>query len=156
MLRISSSLPWPCSQRAKRIDLRKEMTLSSNKIARIALIGLAGLGMLAGAKLSLEHLQHGEVCPMLGPIPACIIVFLGYLGVVLAAFFIKQPFSKKLFYVGWTPVFFLALIGVGLELTKGHVCPPGAMGIPQCFFSLAMALICFGLFKFSPKTEPSS
>lgn len=131
------------------------MTLSSNKIARVALLGLAGLGMFAGTKLSLEHIQHGEVCPMLGPVPACTIVFLGYLGVVLAALFLKQSFSKKLFYIGWIPVFLLALIGVGLELTKGHVCPPGAMGIPQCFFSLAMALICLGLFRHSVKTVPS-
>ena len=130
--------------------------MADNKFTRRALIGLGGLGMLAGAKLSIEHLQHGEVCPMLGPIPACIVVFFGYFGVVLATLFIKRPFSKKLFYVGWTPVFLLALIGVGLELTKGHVCPPGAMGIPQCFFSLAMALICFGLFKFSVNTEPST
>ena len=51
--------------------------MAGNKFTRLALIGLAGLGMLAGAKLSVEHLQYGEVCPMLGPIPACIIVFLG-------------------------------------------------------------------------------
>lgn len=129
--------------------------MAGNKFARLALIGFAGLGILAGAKLSVEHFKHGEVCPMLGPIPACIIVFIGYFTVVLAALFIKHPFSKKLFFVGWTPVFLLALIGVGLELTKGHICPPGAMGVPQCFFSMAMALICFGLFRLSPKSVSS-
>ena len=129
--------------------------MASHKIARFALIGLASLGMLAGAKLSAEHIQHGEVCPMLGPIPACIIVFLGYLGVVVAALFVKQLHSNKLFYIGWAPVFLLAFIGVGFELTKGQVCPPGAMGFPQCFFSLAMALICLGLFRHSVKTVPN-
>jgi len=52
---------------------------------RLLLIAIAGFGCLAGARLSLQHLQHGEVCPMLGPIPACFIVFAGYLFVVLAA-----------------------------------------------------------------------
>ena len=93
---------------------------------------------------------------MFGPIPACIIVFLGYLSVMLAAILIKKPFSNRLFYVSWTPVFLLALIGVILELTKGHVCPPGAYGIPQCFFSFAMALICMGLFKLAQKAPRRS
>ena len=126
------------------------MTIS--KLAHIALIILAGLGALAGLRLSISHMQHGEICPVLGPIPACIIVFLGYLSVMLAAIFIKKPISKRLFYIGWTPVFLLALMGVILELTKGHICPPGAYGIPQCFFSFAMALICLGLFMAARKT----
>ena len=127
--------------------------MSINIFSRIALIVIAGFGTLAGLKLSAEHLQHGEVCPTLGPLPACIVVFLGYLCVVLAAVFLKKTFVKRLFYIGWTPVFLLALMGVTLELTKGHVCPPGAYGIPQCFFSLAMVLICLGLFKLSLKTR---
>ena len=122
-------------------------------IARIALLILAGLGTLAGLRLSISHAQHGEVCPIVASIPACIIVFLGYLCVALAAIFIKKPFVARLFYIGWTPVFLLALTGVILELTKGQTCPPGAYGIPQCFFSLAMALICLGLFKFARKTS---
>ena len=97
-------------------------------------------------------MEHGEVCPMIGPIPACIIVFLGYLGVVLAALFVKKTFAKPLFYIGWAPVFLLALMGVVLELSSGHVCPPGAYGIPQCFFSFAMALVCLGLFRAASKT----
>ena len=130
--------------------------MSINLFARIALIILAGLGTFAGLRLSITHIQQGEICPVLGPIPACIIVFLGYLCVVLAAFFIKKPFTKRLFYIGWTPVFLLALMGVILELTQGHICPPGAYGIPQCFFSFAMALICLGLFKLALKAPRTS
>jgi len=132
--------------------------VSINILPRFALIIIAGLATLAGLKLSIEHMQHGEVCPMLGPIPACIIVFLGYLCVALAAVLVKKSFVKRLFYIGWTPVFLLALMGVIIEvtvmlgLTKDHICPPGAYGIPQCFFSLAMALICLGLFKLTLKT----
>lgn len=125
--------------------------MPTNALPRLALLILAGLGTLAGLKLSIEHLQHGEVCPMLGPMPACIIVFLGYLCVFLAALFIRKEIFKRVFYIGWTPVFLLALMGVVLELTKGHICPPGAYGVPQCFFSFAMALICLALFKITLK-----
>ena len=121
--------------------------------ARAGLIFLAGFGTLAGAKLSLEHMQHGEICPTAGPIPACIIVFLGYLLILLAGVFLSKRFSKPAFILGWTPVFLLAFIGVTLELVKGQICPPGAFGIPQCFFSLAMVLACLALFKFSRKTR---
>lgn len=131
--------------------------MSNNILPRLALIVLAGLGTLAGLRLSIDHLQHGEVCPELGPIPACIIVFLGYLCVVLAAIFVKKAFTKKLFYIGWTPVFLLALMGVVVELgvmlglITDHICPIGAYGIPQCFFSFAMVLICLGLYKLTVK-----
>lgn len=121
--------------------------------ARFVLIALAGLGTFAGGRLTVEHLQHGEVCPMAGPIPACIIVFLGYLLVLLAGIFLSKKFSKPAFFLGWTPVFLLALIGVSLEIVKGQTCPPGAFGIPQCFFSLAMVLACLGLFKLGRKTR---
>lgn len=135
--------------------------MSINMLPRLSLIILAALGTLAGLKLSVEHLQHGEVCPMLGPIPACIIVFLGYLCVVIAAVFVKKSFTKRLFYIGWTPVFLLALMGVLVEvgvmlgLVTDHICPIGAYGIPQCFFSFAMILICLGLFKLTLKTAAS-
>jgi len=126
--------------------------MSIHIIPRLALVVIAGFGTWAGLTLSIEHMQHGEICPMLGPIPACFIVFLGYLSVVLAALFVKKSFAERLFYIGWTPVFLLALMGVILELTKGHICPPGAYGIPQCFFSLTMALVCLGLLKLTLKT----
>lgn len=132
------------------------MTHSAHNAARFVLLALAGFGTVAGGRLSVEHMKHGEVCPMLGPLPACIIVFLGYLLIVLAAVFLKHSAAKKLFYIGWVPVFLLALMGVILELTKGQVCPPGAFGIPQCFFSLSMVLICLGLFRYSLKTVTTS
>ena len=53
---------------------------------------------------------------MLGPVPACIVVFLGYLLILLSAIFLTKSASKKLFYVGWTPVFLLALMGVIAEI----------------------------------------
>jgi len=115
-------------------------------IYQTLLVLLSGFGVFAGARLSLSHLEHGEICPMIGPVPACIIVFLGYGAIFIAALLIRQKKTRKLFALGWTPVFLLALVGVILELVQGQVCPPGAGGIPQCVFSLAMVLICLGLF----------
>ena len=89
--------------------------------ARIGLILLAGFGTLAGGKLTLEHMQHGEVCPVVGPIPACIIVFLGYLLMFLGAVFLGKSSSKPTFILGWVPVFLLAFIGVTLELSLIHI-----------------------------------
>ena len=92
-------------------------------IARIGLRLLSGFGLTAGAGLSLEHLKTGEVCPMLGPMPACILVFLGYALVFIAGIGASKSWASKVFYIGWTPVFLLALMGVILELTRGQTCP---------------------------------
>jgi len=118
-----------------------------SRALQISLVLLAGLGTYAGLRLSLEHFKHGEVCPALGPVPACIIVCLGYLCVVLTALNFQKKWSTRLFYAGWLPVFLLALAGVFLELTRGETCPVGAYGIPQCFYSLAMAVAAWALFK---------
>ncbi len=119
------------------------MTIST--LSRIGLIFLAGFGVFAGGHLSLDHLAHGDVCPMIGPIPACLIVLIGYILMLLAAF-IPSQHRKMTFYSGFFPVAVLAAMGVMLELTQGHICPPGPTGIPQCFISLAMVLLCLGLF----------
>jgi len=120
-------------------------------LLRTILFMISAFGTFAGARLSLLHLQQGEVCPMVGPLPACILVFLGYLGVCLSAIFIQKTWASRAFYLGWTPVFILACIGVGLELFKGNVCPNGPANIPQCFFSLGMAAICWVLYRMAKK-----
>jgi len=79
--------------------------MNGHAIARGILLLLASLGTFAGARLSIEHLQHGEICLMLGPLPACILVFFGYLSVLIATILFRHAKSKTLFYIGWTPVF---------------------------------------------------
>lgn len=116
------------------------------KFAHYALILLSLLGTFAGANLSLEHLQTGETCPMLGPIPACFVVFAGYALILVNAIFASRLNRKTLFFIGWSPIFLLAAMGVSLEIFGQNICPPGAFGVPQCVYSLAMALLCLGLF----------
>lgn len=127
-----------------------------DKLARYALILLSLLGTAAGGRLSVEHLQTGETCPMLGPIPACLFVFAGYALVLVNALFLKTLNKRSLFFFGWTPIFLLAAFGVVLEILGQNICPPGGLGIPQCFYSLAMALICLILFLFMPRNQRSA
>lgn len=126
--------------------------MSVYAFTRGALIALAGFGSLAGARLLIDHMTHGEVCPMIGPVPACVIVLLGYFSILTSAIFVRKDASKMFFYAGWMPVLLLALTGVVLELTKGNICPPGPANIPQCFYSLAMAVLCWVFFSRIYKT----
>ena len=86
---------------------------------------------------------------MLGPLPACIIVFLGYLLMFIATIFIADKAKSKLFLIGWLPVFLLALSGVVVEISGTTICPAGAYGIPQCFYSFAVTVLTLLLFIFT-------
>lgn len=124
--------------------------------ARYMLMALALLGAYAGVKLSLSHLSTGETCPMLGPVPACYIVALGYLAVLVSTIFKESFWSKPTFFLGWAPVAGLALFGVVFELAGHDICPPGALGIPQCFYSFLMAMSCLGLFLLYRRNAPTA
>ncbi len=117
------------------------------RAAQIVLIGLSALGTYGGGALSLGHMQTGETCPMLGALPACYIVFIGYALILCFAVF-PHKVRSSVFYIGWTPIAGLATMGVILELIRGETCPPGPAGIPQCFLSLALAIMCWLCFKF--------
>ena len=126
------------------------------KLAQALLLLIAAFGTMAGFRLSHEHLTVAEICPTLGPVAACVIVFAGYLLVLIATIFVKKTWALKLFYIGWSPVFLLALAGVVFELTRGEICPPGPAGIPQCFISLAMASVAWILFFVIRKSAGSA
>ena len=90
-------------------------------LPRLVLITLASYGAIAGGALTLKHMQQGEICPLLGPVPACYVVFAAYLCILISAVRIAAPYASKLFFVGWIPAVGLAFVGVGLELTQGHL-----------------------------------
>ena len=111
---------------------------------RALLIAAASLGAYQGGALSLEHLHTGEACPLLGPIPACMLVFAGYAAITISALLPRGWFTK-LFYLGWTPVFGLALVGAVLHTFVGDTCPVSENGVPQCYMSLGLAVLMFVL-----------
>ena len=93
---------------------------------RLTLIGLVALGLLSGGRLSYSHFQSGETCPILGIVPACYVAFAGYL-MMASALGVRTARPEvdlsRMFWLGLLAAGGLALIGSGLELIKGDVCP---------------------------------
>jgi len=116
------------------------------QVARIALILLALFGAYAGISLSISHINTGETCPVIGFLPACYLVAIGYSLVALSTISASANWSRIAFFLGWVPVAVLAGFGVVLEVAGRETCPRGAGNIPQCFYSFLMALICLILF----------
>jgi len=108
-------------------------------IWRILLTLTAGVGAIAGLVLSVQHLQTGETCPQLGSVPACYLVFAGYV-LVLTSAWLPIRRAAWAFWMGWTPIASLASAGTVFELVEGNVCPRTDSGIPQCFISLGIAI----------------
>ena len=123
-----------------------------NKLYRLLLVLVSGFGALAGLSLTVEHIQTGEVCPHLGPIPACYLVLVAYAMIFASAFTLGKSIGVRLFVVGWIIVFGLAASGVVMELIVGETCPPGPAGIPQCFISFSMAVACLVFFVLARRT----
>lgn len=114
---------------------------------RALLALIAGAGAVASLLLSYQHSHTGETCPLLGALPACYLVFVGY-ALVTASALLKKPAASFAFWLGWGPIAGLALTGTVLDIIQGDVCPRTDGGIPQCFISLAIAatlLVLWGL-----------
>jgi len=70
-----------------------------------------------------DQLSGLDACPLLGPVPACYLVFIGYIAIGVAV--ILEPLrSLWIFLAGWLPVFLFALTGTSLELLGQPVIPP--------------------------------
>jgi len=120
------------------------------KLNQYILGALSLLALWSVIPVSYATWQSVNPCPNVGPLPACYLVTLGYLFILISSF-TKQ---KVLFYTGWLPVFALASFGSGLEFFKSNICPKTGSGIPMCYLSLALALICLALFtSFSLKRK---
>ncbi len=100
----------------------------------LALVGLVSAGQLTGARMI-----SADACPSLGPVPACYLVFAGYLLILISA--VLTGWARHLvFLLAWLPVLALALIASVLEVMRGSVCPTGFASLPQCYLSAALAL----------------
>ena len=98
-----------------------------------------------------DQLRGLETCPMLGPVPACYLVFVGYIAIGVSV--VLEPLrSGWVFLSGWLPVFLFALFGTSMELLGQPTCPRSDSGVPLCFFSLAIASSLFVAFFISRRT----
>ncbi len=112
-------------------------------MVRIALYALVAFGVWSGAKLSYQHFQSGEACPILGVVPACYIAFAGYLAIAAALIIplMSGPQLSWLFWTGLAVAGGLALLGSAFELMRGNVCPRAFGWLPMCYVSLAFSVI---------------
>ena len=111
---------------------------------RLALIALVALGLWSGGRLSYSQYQSGEACPILGIVPACYVAFTGYLmmAAALAVTTAKPELNFSwMFWSGLLAAGGLALLGSGLELAKGDVCPKAFGWLPMCYVSLAFSIL---------------
>ncbi len=106
---------------------------------RTAIVLLASIGVLGVGRISISHWTGEAACPMMGSLPACYIILIGYSLIVLSMYPRLQK-AFVLFLIGWVPVAMLALTGVVGELTDVLQCPHLENGIPQCYLSAALAL----------------
>ena len=113
------------------------------------------IGLLGVAPIAYRHAMGVETCPMLGPVPACYIVLLGY-ALAGASVFAEVRFRTTVFVTGWSPVFGLALMASGLEVLGNEVCPRGAFNIPTCFYSLALTTSLISAFFVERFYRPKS
>ncbi|MEL0630473.1 hypothetical protein [Psychromonas aquatilis] len=108
-------------------------------ITAILLVSLSA-GLYGGISVSYLTVTGIAPCPSVINIPACYLVSIGYLLMLMAALFDRKKYSKWLFVVGWTPVILLAVIGSALEFSQGGICPRSEMGTPLCYISLSFAV----------------
>jgi hypothetical protein len=118
-------------------------------MTRLILIALVLLGLWSGGRLSYSQYQSGEACPILGVVPACYIAFAGYLmmTVSLAVTAVRPDLKLAwMFWLGLLAAGGLALLGSGLELANGNICPKAFGWLPMCYISLATSILIGGLF----------
>jgi len=106
---------------------------------RTAIVLLASIGVLGVGRISIIHWTGETSCPMIGSLPACYIILIGY-SLILLSMYPRLQKASVLFLIGWVPVVMLALTGVMGELTDVLQCPHLKNGTPQCFLSAALAL----------------
>lgn len=121
-------------------------------IPRVWIVGLAAFGIYRGGFLSLHHHNTGDACPTLGPLPICYLVLLGYVLVLMSALLGRRLF-KPFFYIGWLPVFAMALMGAIVHTFVGEICPVDGNGLPQCYVSLGLAVTLYFSFATALKHD---
>ena len=104
------------------------------------LLGITGLMSLAGLygviPVSYNTFTGENPCPMIGVVPACYLVTIGYFLMFLAS--VRR--NKAMFFIGWTPVFLLAAVGTIFELCGIDTCPKSESNVPMCYYSFGFAL----------------
>ena len=110
-----------------------------------ALLLLIVIGFWGGLSVSLVNFTGQNACPNLAGLAICYVVTIAY-GLMLISLFLKQASHYVLFSSAWGVTFLIALLGSGLEISIGGVCPTTSFMLPLCYVSLAMCLAIMGLY----------
>ena len=111
-----------------------------------ALLLLIGIGFWGGLSVSYANLTGEQACPHLAGLAICYVVAIAY-GSMLTSLFLRQPaLHYAMFLAAWVVTFLIALLGSGLELSQGGVCPTTSFLLPLCYVSLAMCLVIMGIY----------
>jgi hypothetical protein len=101
-------------------------------------LGISTLGFWGALSLSIEEWQVAGACPCIG-IPACYLVLIGYLLILLSCINHDKALYRKLFYAGLSIVLGLAAMGSIMQVSGLGECPQTGTGFPKCYISLAMS-----------------
>ena len=114
------------------------------KLIPFAGLILSVLGIYETFKISHIHFTTTEFCPTLAILPACYVVLISYTLMTLGWIGVlshKITFKHKLFWIGFTPAFLLALAGTTGEIFGFVDCPETPSHIPKCFISLGFVMM---------------
>ena len=126
---------------------------SVTTIVKVILLGLLAVGLYGAASVSYSTITGTTPCPTVGFVPACFVVFTGYLFMLIATVIMHQRRLHWLFLVGWVPVFLLAFVGSVFEISSGATCPKSNSGLALCYVSLSFAVVVAGLYFFLIKSR---
>lgn len=107
-------------------------------VLRIAIVLVAAVVLFNLSPVIIDQATGVAPCPAIGQIPACYLAGIGYVLIGISAV-LPTAYSFGFFWVGWTPVFLLALTGSALELFVRPTCPTTSLDIPMCFISMGLA-----------------
>ncbi len=121
---------------------------------KFILFALLATGLYGAASVSYTTITGVAPCPTVGFIPACFVVFIGYLFMLIATILMisRRPLNK-LFLIGWVPVFLLAFIGSIFEISNGSTCPKSSSGLALCYVSLIFTIIIAMSYLFLAKLK---
>jgi len=122
-----------------------------SSVARLSILLVCVLALYRLFPVVTEQLRGLEACPLLGPVPVCYLVFIGYIAIGLSVILAPSR-SGWIFMFGWLQVFLFALLGTSQELLGRPTCPRSASDVPLCFFSLAIASALFAVFILARRT----
>jgi hypothetical protein len=89
--------------------------------------------------LSIDEWGTAGSCPNIG-VPACYLVAVAYLLILVSCINLKKGYYRKLFFAGITVVSGLAVVGSFRQATGMAECPETGSGFPMCYISLFMAM----------------